>query len=96
MKKTWQGIKQLINLNSKNSLNISQLNYKGKNIYTNEGMANAFNDFFTNVGPELDKEIPICKKPGANKLFLNDRIPHSFVISPTNAQEIYDIIKNLD
>ena len=96
MKKTWQGIKEIINLNSKGSLNISQLNYKGKRINTNDGMANAFNDFFTNVGPELDKEIPICKKTGANKLYLKDRIPHSFFISPTNAQEIYDMIKNLD
>ena len=38
-------------------------------------MANAFNDFFTKIGPKLDEEIPICKKPGGITHYLNDRIP---------------------
>ena len=54
MKKTWQGIKEIINLNNKLEPKISQLNY-GKQINTNEGMSNAFNDFFTKIGPKLDK-----------------------------------------
>ena len=58
MKKTWQGIKQIINLNNKSGPQITQLNYKGKQINSNEEMANAFNNFFTEIGPQLDKEIP--------------------------------------
>ena len=46
MKKTWQGIKQIINMNNKVSHQITQLKYKGKQINTNVDMANTFNDFF--------------------------------------------------
>jgi hypothetical protein len=59
-------------------------------------MSNAFNEFFTDIGPQLDKEIPISKRPGGSKLYLNPRIPHSFLISPTNPQEIIDIVNTLD
>ena len=59
MKKTWQGIKQIININNKTGPQINQLFYKGKQINTNEGMANTFNKFFTEIGPQLDNEIPV-------------------------------------
>ena len=62
MKKTWQGIKQIINLNNETGSQIFQLCYEGKQMNSNESMANAFNDFFTKIGPELDEEMPICKK----------------------------------
>ena len=96
MKKTWQGIKQIINLNNNAGPQITQLCHKGKQVNTNEGMANTFNDIFTDIGPQLDKEIPQCKRPGGTKLYLNPRIPHTFLISPTNPQEISDIISALD
>ena len=96
MKKTWQGIKQIINLNNKSGPQISQLSYEGKQIKDNEGMANAFNDFFTKIGPKLDEEIPKCKKPGGSTSYLSPRIPQSFLITPTNPQEINEIISKLN
>ena len=59
-------------------------------------MANTFNGFFANIGPQLDKEIPLFKRPGGCKIYLNPRIPISFLASPTNPQEISDIINTLD
>ena len=59
-------------------------------------MTNTFNDFFTEIGPQLDEEIPQSKRPGGCKIFLNSRIPNSFLISTTNPQEISDIINHLD
>ena len=59
MKKTWQGIKQIIIMNNKVSPQITQLKYKGKHINTNVDMPNTFNDFFTNIGPILDSGIPV-------------------------------------
>ena len=59
-------------------------------------MVNNFNNFFTNIGPELDEEIPISHRPGGPKCYLNQKIPHSFLIAPTNPQEISDIIDSLD
>ena len=96
MKKTWQGIKQIININNKAGVQINQLCHKGKQINTNQEMANTFNGFFTEIGPQLDKEIPQSKRPGGCKIYLNSRIPNSFLISITDPQEISDIINNFD
>ena len=96
MKKTWKGIKQIINLNNVTGPQISQLSYEGKTINSNKSMANAFNDFFTKIGPKLNEEIPICNKPGGISHYLNDRISQSFLFSPTTPQEIIDIINSLD
>ena len=46
IKKTWQGIKQLINMNNKSGPQITQLNYKGKHVNSNKEMADSFNTFF--------------------------------------------------
>ena len=97
MKKTWQGIKQIININNKKGAQVNHLFYKNKQINTNIEMANSFNDFlFTEIGPKLDKEIPQSKRPGGCKIYLNSRVPNTFLISPTNPHEITDIINSLD
>ena len=95
MRKTWQGIKQIINMNNKLGPQITQLNYKGTMVDTNEDIANTFNDFFTNIGPILDNEIPVSQRPDGSKVNLPPRIPHS-LISPTNPEEINDLINSLD
>ena len=59
MKNTWQGIKQIININNKGGPQTSQLFYKGMQINTHESMVNTFNEFFTEIGPQLNKEIPV-------------------------------------
>ena len=94
MKKTWKGIKEIININNNTGPQISQLLYEDRQINSNEGMANAFNDFFTNVGPKLDEKIP--KKPRDPKVYLKSKITSSFIISPTSPHEICEIIGNLD
>ena len=84
----WLGIKQIINLNNGVGPHITQLQYKGKKIKTNEGMANTFNDFFKNIGPQLDKEIPLSKRLGGCKIYLNSRILNSFLASTTNPRKL--------
>ena len=59
-------------------------------------MANTLNKFFTNIGSELDNEIPISQRPRGPKCYLDPRIPYSFLIAPTNPKEICDIINALD
>ena len=46
MKKTWQGIKQITNINNKTDVQINQLCHKGKQISSNEEIAKTFNDFY--------------------------------------------------
>ena len=47
-------------------------------------MANAFNDFFTNAGHNLDELIP-TNKNNRNSSFI-------FIFPPTNPREISDIV----
>ena len=96
MKKTWQGIKKIINMNNNVETNIPQLQYGGKLINTDKGMANVFNDFFTKIGPELDQEIPKTKSNRDPTIYLNSRVTSSFLICPTDCNEIRDIIQTLD
>ena len=96
MKRTWQGIKQIININNSSTPYINQLNYKGKKLNSNINIANAFNDFFTSVGPQLDEKIPKSLRPNSELHYLNQRLNSTFHLSPTNEQEIIDIIDSLD
>ena len=96
MKNTWKGIKNIINLNNNRDTKITQLHYNNKNINTNLGMANTFNDFFTNVGPSLDKDIPNSINQRNPNIYLSSRIPHSLILSPTSPQEIINIINTID
>ena len=72
MKNTWKGIKNILNMNNKNGRHICQLKSEGKHIKSNEGMANALNDFFPKIGPVLDNEIP--GKPMDPKMYLKNKI----------------------
>ena len=48
------------------------------------------------LGLKLIKKIPTSHSPGGRKCYLNPRIPYSILITPTNPQEISDIIITLD
>ena len=58
-------------------------------------MANAFNDFFTNVGTKLDELIPTKNSNRNPKYYIKTQIPHSYLLSPTNPRKISDNINNL-
>ena len=96
MKSTWKGIKNILNLNNNKGTQVTQLNYNGKNLNKNKDTANAFNEFFTNVGPTLDKDIPIATNLRDPNIYLSSRVPHSLLLAPTTSHELNEIISNLD
>ena len=57
IKKTWMGIKSIMNSNSSSS-KISQLNINGKIFNSPAGIASQFNNFFVSVGSNMDNDIP--------------------------------------
>ena len=57
MRKTWKGIKDLVNTKTAGITNISQFKVNGKEINDPKIIGNTFN-FFANVGPNTDKTIP--------------------------------------
>ena len=57
-------------------------------------VANAFNNFFVNVGPNTEKTVP--KVPNKSpEQFLKNRIQFEFIITHISEQEIVDLISSL-
>ena len=59
----------------------------------NKAIANAFNDFFANIGPNLAKTIPNSEKHYSK--FLQDNLEKSIFLSPTSCHEIVEIANTL-
>ena len=58
----WKGVRQLITLKHKNKRQPRIITVKGKDVTNPKNIANAFNNFFTNIGPSLSKTILQSKK----------------------------------
>ena len=94
IKKTWEGIRKIVNI-KKMSSKTSQLNIGGKVIDDDKELANKFNDFFVNVGPNTENSIP--KVPTIfPSSFLKNRNQINFVIAHVSNEEILDIINSLE
>ena len=78
-KKVWSGIKSIIS-NKKSPHTSINLQINGEIITNQKTVTNKFNTFFTNVGPNLSKQIP-----QTNKLFtdyLQQQTPGSMYLTP--------------
>ena len=82
MKKTWKGIRQLVNIKNLSTSNITQVNLNGTSLNDPKQIANAFNNFFVNVRPNSGKSIQISFK---------NRITLGFIIAHTTEDEILKI-----
>ena len=94
IKKTWTHINSLINNNnSKTNFPTHFINNDSEELTDNKSIANAFNNYFINVGPALAQSID------ATGLDLfhppNIDLPHSFNLTPTSPIEIMTIIDKL-
>ena len=90
MKKTWDGIRALINVSKKSSININKIIHDNKTFTDNKSISQALNNYFVNVGPSIEQKIPKAKQNFMT--YLNDPNPLSFVTDPCDANEIQDII----
>ena len=94
IKKTWEGIRKLVNVKKTSDFSISQLNLNGKIIDDPTAIANSFNNFFANVGPNTEKNVP--KVPHISPSFyLKNRVQLDFIIAHISEQDILDIITAL-
>ena len=95
MKMLWTGIKSIVNVKAKNQISqISHLLDNGSQVNDPVKMANIFNKFFVNVGPNVDKSVSRTKKSPLD--FLKDRNPNSMFLAPVTPQEIETITRLLN
>jgi len=92
IKKTWEGIRQLVNINKKKCFNIKLINDNNSPITDNKEMANAFNNFYSNLGNSIEQKIPISQRNFSS--FLGSPLNSSFYCTPCDESEIHSIISN--
>ena len=91
----WKGIRSIVNINQSQRKDIKIINENGNNVSDPTKIANLFNNFFINIGSDIDDKIPKSKNTYADYM-KNIKHNKSFFLSLTTPGEICDIIKSLD
>ena len=95
MKMLWTGIKSIINVKAKNKISlISHLTDNGSCVNDPAKIADIFDKFFVNVGPNIDESIPKTRKAPLD--YLTNRNPSSLFLAPVTPDEIEIIINSLN
>ena len=95
IKKVWQGIKEIVNIKSKNS-NSSTTTEVGNKIITDTAIiCDHFNDYFPNIAEDILKtnKQPVLK---TFDKFLNNPLSNSFVFEPCDPGEVRLLINELN
>ena len=92
IKKTWEGIRQLVNINKKKCFSIKLINDNNSPITDNKEIANAFNNFYSNLGNSIEQKIPISQRNFSS--FIGSPLNSSFYSTPCDEMEIKSIISN--
>ena len=93
-KKTWQSINFILNRTRKKSEFPSSFLVNGHNITDPKEIADKMNEFFTNIGPNLAKDINHDNKPHFST-YLTEQTPSCFYIEYTDAEKVEAIILGL-
>ena len=92
IKGTWKVIRSVFSSTS-NMSNIRNLKINDEIVEDKKVIVEKFNDFFSNIGPNLSKDIPVCHKSFCE--FLNEPAQESLFLIPTNKEEILCIVNSL-
>ena len=94
LKNTWKGIKNLISLKNVSHSSPSSIYYNNKTVTSPFEIANAFNNYFSNIALDIQSSIKYSAKEFHE--FLPPLSIKSFFLSPTDKNEIISIISALD
>ena len=94
IKKTWQGIREIINIKNPTAPKIAQLTVNGRIFDNPKDIAEKVNDYFVNIGPNTEKEIPKVQNISPTK-FLKERNQFNFLIAHISNEEVLDIVNSL-
>jgi hypothetical protein len=94
-KKAWSVINNIINnKNNKRSPMISEIIHNGTNYTDKTDIANAFNEYFSNIGMNLANELPSNNNLTVSQ-FMDKLTPQSIFLSPVDEPEIKEEINKL-
>ena len=88
----WQTINDILG-KKRSTLNNIEFKDNGHPIQDPIDVANAFNKYFNNIGPDLASKI--INKKDDFLIYLNDNVNQSLFFNPTNIHEILEIVRSL-
>ena len=92
LKKTWEGIGGLINVNKK--ANSNKLIVHNEEVTDPADMASSINNFFVNIGKSLDQKIPQSINLFSD--FLGDMNPCCITLNPCTDAEISELVSGVN
>ena len=93
IKMTWKAINSIVSIKKTKRNTLTSIKVNDQIISDPYNMANKFNDFFRNIGPNLAKQIP--KSNISFRNFLKNPIQDTFIADPCTPDEISSMIANL-
>ena len=79
--------------NNYKATNLKYIQYNNKTLTTPAEIAEAFNDYYVNIAPQLDNNIPSSDIDPLS--FLTGNYPTSMAIPPVVPQDVINIINSL-
>ena len=92
IKETWKVLNSIVNKTYKNCKKCPTTFFENGDKLTGKNIADGFNNFFTNIGPELASAIP--SQCNTINSYLGKREIHSMFLRSTNELEIMEIVRN--
>ena len=92
-KKIWNGIKEIVRFTPKINQKIVKIMQNGNELADPKQVANAFNNYFANVGVNLARSIPKVNKLPLE--YLNNPVSNTFYLFPITPSEVETQISNL-
>lgn len=93
IKQSWKVINEIINKKKKTVLKSNKIIVNEKTEENPEIIANAFNDYFVNIGKNISDSVPVCNTHYST--YLPEPNPNSIFLQPTNNYEVANVIKML-
>ena len=93
LKKTWECIRNILNVSKKDLSSPSKLTVDDVNIFDPKIISEKFNDFFVNIGNKVEAKIPQPKS--SFMTYLKNRVGNSMFITPVDDIEVFNMLKKL-
>ena len=93
-KRTWEGIRDIVNLSKKNKTCPNTLIFNNKTFLKKDDMAEAFNSFFVNIGSNIDNKIPQGSQHFST--FLKNISPNSIFLTSVDNEEVLSMLQKLN
>ena len=94
IRKNWDTLKDILNKKKRKSKFPAYFLCKNKHVSGAQNIANKFNEYFTNIGPDLASSIDTSNKAPFDS-YLNTPCPNSFLFQYTDPADIAKIICQL-